>query len=39
MIEKGLLELPTVLQIWMNHTQAAIEGEPLEYYHSKNPEE
>ena len=39
MIEKGLLELPTVRQIWMNHTQAAIEGEPLEYYHSKNPEE
>lgn len=39
MIEKGLLELPTVRQIWMNHTQAAINGEPLEYYHSKNPEE
>ncbi len=39
MIEKGLLELPTIRQIWMNHTQAAINGEPLEYYHSKNPEE
>lgn len=38
MIEKGLLELPTVRQVWMNHTQAAIEGEPLDYYHSKNPE-
>ena len=38
MIEKGLLELPTIRQVWMNHTQAAIEGEPLEYYHSKNPE-
>lgn len=38
MIEKGLLELPAIRQIWMNHTQAAIEGDPLEYYHSKNPE-
>ena len=38
MIEKGLLELPTIRQIWMNHTQAAIDGEPLDYYHSKNPE-
>ena len=38
MIEKGLLELPTIRQIWMNHTQAAIAGEPLDYYHSKNPE-
>ncbi|MBR0501450.1 MAG: sirohydrochlorin cobaltochelatase [Bacteroidales bacterium] len=38
MIEKGLLELPTVRQIWMNHTQDAIAGEPLDYYHSKNPE-
>ncbi|MBQ9582985.1 MAG: sirohydrochlorin cobaltochelatase [Bacteroidales bacterium] len=38
-IDKGLLELPTVRQIWMNHTQAAIDGEPLDYYHSKNPEE
>ena len=39
MLEKGLLELPTVRQVWMNHTQAAIDGEPLDYYHSKNPEE
>ncbi len=38
-IAKGLLELPTVRQIWMNHTQDAINGEPLDYYHSKNPEE
>jgi sirohydrochlorin cobaltochelatase len=34
----GLLELPTVRQVWMNHTQDAIDGEPLDYYHSKNPE-
>ena len=38
MIEKGLLELPTIRQIWMNHTKDAISGEPLDYYHSKNPE-
>lgn len=38
MIEKGLLELPSIRQIWMNHTQEAINGEPLDYYHSKNPE-
>ncbi len=38
MIEKGLLELPTIRQVWMNHTQDAIDGEPLDYYHSKNPE-
>ncbi len=38
MIEKGLLELPTVRQVWMNHTQDAIDGEPLEFYHSKHPE-
>lgn len=38
MIEKGLLELPTIRQVWMNHTQDAIVGEPLDYYHSKNPE-
>ena len=37
-IAKGLLELPTIRQIWMNHTQDAINGEPLDYYHSKNPE-
>lgn len=39
MIEYGLLELPTIRQIWINHTQDAINGAPLEYYHSKNPEE
>ena len=39
MIEKGLLELPTIRQIWMDHTKDAIDGEPLDYYHSKNPEE
>ena len=39
MINLGLLELPTVRQVWMNHTQDAIDGEPLDYYHSKNPEE
>ena len=38
-IAKGLLELPTVRQIWMDHTKDAIDGEPLDYYHSKNPEE
>lgn len=38
MIEFGLLQLPTIRQIWMNHTQDAIAGEPLDYYHSKNPE-
>lgn len=38
MIEKGLLELPTIRDVWMGHTQDAIEGEPLDYYHSKNPE-
>jgi len=39
MIEKGLLELPTIRQIWIDHTSAAIKGEPLDFYHSKNPEE
>lgn len=38
MIEKGLLELPTIRQVWMNHTKDAINGEPLDFYHSKNPE-
>jgi len=28
-IVKGLLELPTIRQIWMNHTKAAINGEPM----------
>ena len=39
MIEKGLLELPAIRAIWMQHTQDAINGEALDYYHSKNPEE
>ena len=39
MIGLGLLELPTVRQIWMNHTADAIDSDPLDYYHSKNPEE
>ena len=39
MINKGLLELPTIRAIWMQHTQNAIAGEALDYYHSKNPEE
>ena len=39
MLPFGLLELPTVRQVWMDHTQDAINGEPLDYYHSKNPEE
>ena len=38
MIEKGLLELPSIRQVWMDHTRDAINGEPLDYYHSKNPE-
>ena len=39
MIAKGLLELNSIRQIWMNHTKDAIAGEPLDFYHSKNPEE
>ena len=39
MIEKGLLELPTVRNVWMQHTKDAIAGEALDFYHSKNPEE
>ena len=38
MIEKGLLELPSVRNVWMQHTQDAIDGDPLDFYHSKNPE-
>lgn len=38
MIEFGLLELPTIRNVWIQHTADAIEGEPLDYYHSKNPE-
>lgn len=39
MIEKGLLELPSIRDVWMSHTQDAIDGEPLDYYHSMFPEE
>ncbi|MBQ7458771.1 MAG: sirohydrochlorin cobaltochelatase [Bacteroidales bacterium] len=39
MINKGLLELPSIRQIWMNHTTDAINGESLDYYHSMYPEE
>lgn len=38
-IPLGLLELPTIRQIWMNHTIDAIEGEALDFYHSMYPEE
>jgi len=38
MIELGLLELPTIRAVWMQHTTDAIAGEALDYYHSKNPE-
>ena len=37
-IHLGLLELQNVRGVWMKHTQEAIDGEPLDYYHSKNPE-
>lgn len=36
----GLLSVPGVLAIWMNHTATAVEDEGLEdYYHSMFPEE
>ena len=38
-IHKGLLELPTIREVWMEHTRYAIDGPALDYYHSKNPEE
>ena len=38
-IPLGLLELETIRQIWMDHTQDAIEGDPLDFYHSMYPEE
>ena len=28
---EGLLDYPNIRRIWMSHTQAAIDGEPLEY--------
>ena len=37
-IHLGLLELDNIRGVWMKHTQEAIEGETLDYYHSKNPE-
>ena len=37
-IHLGLLELQNIRQVWMKHTEEAIAGEPLDYYHSKNPE-
>lgn len=37
---KGLLELPGILKIWMNHTHNAVNSEGLtEYFHSMFPEE
>jgi sirohydrochlorin cobaltochelatase len=38
-IHKGLLELPTIREVWMEHTRYAIDGPALDYYHSKNHEE
>lgn len=37
---KGLLEYPTVRQLWLNHIKRAITDDYglLDYYHSKNPE-
>lgn len=35
---KGLGEFPTVVNLWKGHTKAAMKSEPLDYYHSKNPE-
>ena len=36
----GLLEVPSVRQIWMRHTKEAVNGDALEdYYHSMFPEE
>lgn len=34
----GLLDFESVRQLWINHTQDAIDGEPLDIYHSMNPE-
>jgi sirohydrochlorin cobaltochelatase len=38
-IPLGLLELGSIRSVWMDHTQAAIDSDPLDFYHSKNPEE
>lgn len=31
MIRRGLLDLPKIRQIWMDHTQVALNGEPLDF--------
>jgi sirohydrochlorin cobaltochelatase len=36
-IVKGLLEYDNIRGLWINHTKNAIAGDPLDYYHSKNP--
>ena len=38
MINLGLLELETIRDVWMQHTDDAIKGEPLDFYHSMYPE-
>lgn len=35
---EGLLEVNDIRALWMQHTTDAINGDPLDYYHSKNPE-
>ena len=37
-IVKGLLEYENIRALWINHTKSALAGDPLDYYHSKNPE-
>lgn len=36
MIVKGLLSYPAIRQLWINHTQTALNSEPLEWYHSND---
>ena len=36
MIVKGLLYDPAVRQLWINHTTAAVNSDPLEWYHSND---
>lgn len=39
MVLNGLLDVPAILKVWMNHTKTAIESDPLDgFYHSKNPD-
>lgn len=38
-LQYGLLELPKVRQLWINHTSDAISRGPEDLYHSMNPEE